>query len=141
MEKDKWLNEEPEQKRLVELHDGIFIIPYDEVQCMLELLTENTYSTVNFHYSYNMVNDEPGISSSIEVKVNYLTKPGRVERTLTGASNHTLRFIKELATIAGTDLQPNESYVATSKSLSIVNAVKPLGRKFGRYLNLPTQNN
>jgi hypothetical protein len=134
----EWLNSEPNFLENIGTESNpILIIPYDTIQEQLDFLTNETYSTSNFNHIFSIINDNQAVSSSIELKVKYETKDGIVERTLCGAATHSLQFIKNIGNLEGEYHTSNEAYAATSKSLAIVNACKPLGRKFGKYLNLP----
>lgn len=112
--------------------EGIGIIPHHIIEDKLDKLCSN-WSTVNFRYQYLILNGNEAISASIELKL-----PGVETRTLTGAVTYSLDFLKNMdKMIYGEARNTNEHYTATAKSLAIVNAAKPIGRQFGKYLNRP----
>lgn len=136
----EWLDGEPDLVENIGTEEcPIWIIPYDTIQEQLDFLTNGNYNTTNFRHFYTIINDNQAISSSVDIRVKYDNGSTLINRTLSGASTHPLKFINNIGNIDGQTHVPNEAYAATSKSLSIVNACKPLGRKFGKYLNNPTK--
>jgi len=118
-----WLNEPPLDCN-VKIKDGGKYIPYEIIVEQLYQLCGNEWSTSDFkHLYYTLPNKRVLVSGEINLTVRYFSGSNDITRTLSGAATFVLNKAS------------NPHPAATVKSLSIMNAVKPLGLKFGWKLN------
>lgn len=134
----EWIDDEilPEHLRAVKGKENIFTQPYSVIEEKLNKLTDGKWSEQNFRYSLHSVEGEAVIAASIELVLPVATfgaVHGSYTRTLVGTVTRKLSELKGLG--ESEEDGGNEHYTATVKSLCKVNAVKPLGRSFGKYLN------
>jgi len=140
----EWLNTEPELEDLIEVGNGAFTHPYDVIVRKLWTLCPLGWDTRNFQHQYVLMPATEQshipvmkVSGSIEVVVRFSS---RQEVDAIEVSNPEVEIILSgAATFSTTDysneIETNEHYAATVKSLAIVNAVQVLGRQFGWGLN------
>ena len=119
-----WLDGEPDEED-IRLKNGAKYIPYEVVVRYLNELCGSAWATENFqHTFFTLPNRKVIVSGSVEVVVCYDDGVYELEgKTLSGAATFVL------------SAESNPHPAATVKSLAIMNAVKPLGRRFGWGLN------
>jgi hypothetical protein len=119
---NEWLNYPPKEEE-IKIRDGAKYIPYDIIVDKLDQLSPHQWNTKNFQCNWRTVGKKIVVSGTVEVDVTYKIGTETYNRTLAGASTFVL------------NKQSNPHPDATSKSLAIMNAVKPLGKQFGKGLN------
>lgn len=127
MNVQEWLNESPKPEEVFFLDEknktGKYI-PYEIIIGKLYQLCSHNWSAYNLHVAYiNLPNRKTLVTGTVEVEVSYKIGNDAVTRRLPGASNFVVNNTKIPYTTAST------------KSLAIMNAVKPLGKQFGWQLN------
>lgn len=133
---DKWLDDNPMPDELITISEEINNkkysyehIPVERVEALLDKLTGKYWDTNSFQFREFFVDGKHYISGSVELSVCYDSK----HRCFVGAATVDIDSLKAKPT----DEYPkdNTSFEATILSLSLCNAAKKLGNRFGRSLN------
>lgn len=137
-----WLKKNPSKKEIVEFQNGpdkIKVIPQKIIETLLDQLTDQNWSTENFHSSTReviiygnaasgeIVGRKTFMDASLELEVTYKVRgaegPITITRRLVGAYTFDIDYFG------------NSFTLNTAKSLCITNAASDLGRRFGKDLN------
>jgi len=132
----KWLKTAPRKSEVVEIQNGkdkVKIIPQKIIETLLDELTDQNWSTINFQFnrwteSVLNVGGEFGLGrticdASLELVVTYQVGEKEITRKLVGAYSFDISLFGDKFT------------ANTAKSLCITNAASDLGRRFGKDLN------
>ncbi len=123
---ETWLNTPPADEEVFSLNaDGTGkYIPYDIVVGKLYQLCGHNWSDYNLHVTYiNLPDRRTMVSGTIEVEVNYKIGEEMIKRRVAGGAN----FVCNSSQVPHT--------TASIRSLSVMSAVKVLGKAFGWGLN------
>lgn len=124
---NEWLRLQPNDDE-IEMIEGVNIIRQKIIEELLDIMTDQNWSTRNYQSKYFKVGDVDYISASLELVVNY-HDDNRVliQRTFVGAVSFQLSFFS------------GQHIDNTAKSLCIVNAASEIGNRLGRNLNQSVQ--
>ncbi len=148
-----WLKKNPSKKEIVEFQNGpdkIKVIPQKIIETLLDQLTDQNWSTENFHSSTReviiygnaasgeIVGRKTFMDASLELVVTYPVK--RYEYLQTGENGKFMGLENITRRLVGAytfdiDYFGNSFTLNTAKSLCITNAASDLGRRFGKDLN------
>lgn len=120
---NEWLRLQPNDNE-IEMIEGVNIIRQKIIEELLDIMTDQNWSTRNYQSKYFKVGEVDYISASLELVVNY-HDDNRVliQRTFVGAVSFQLSFFS------------GQHIDNTAKSLCIVNAASEIGNRLGRNLN------